>query len=111
MCVWTCRARSHSAKTALSWEPMPRLRLPAPEGITQLDPQKSGIHQKGVLAFRVLQAASKLSLDIEQADPWIQVTSLQQATLNEAQVKVSANLQYQIENTGLKALYVLVPTN
>jgi hypothetical protein len=44
-------------------------------------------------------------------DPWIQVTSLQQATVNEAQVKIAANLQYQIENTGLKAFRVFVPTN
>jgi len=30
----------------------------------------------------------------------VQVTSLQRVTVNEAQVKVAANLQYQIENTG-----------
>src|SRR5439155_18640402 len=44
-------------------------------------------------------------------EPWIQVTSLQHATISEAQVKVIANLQYQIENTGLKAFRVFVPTN
>ena len=49
--------------------------------------------------------------DIEQVDPWIQVTSLQHVTVSEAQVKVAANLQYQIENTGLKALRVFMPTN
>ena len=47
------------------------------------------IRQKGVLAFRVLQSPWKLVLDIEQVDPWIQVTSLQHATVNEAQVKVA----------------------
>ncbi|HZQ46543.1 MAG TPA: hypothetical protein VFC07_06000, partial [Verrucomicrobiae bacterium] len=59
----------------------------------------------------VLQTPWNLALDIEQVDPWIQVTSLQHATVNEAQVKVVANLQYQIENTGLKAFRVLLPTN
>ena len=44
-------------------------------------------------------------------DPWIQVTSLQHATVNEAQVKIAANLQYQIDNTGLKAFRVFVSTN
>jgi len=39
------------------------------------------------------------------------VTSLQHLTVNEALVKVAANLQYQIENTGLKTLRVRVPTN
>jgi hypothetical protein len=88
-----------------------RLQVATRDGVTQLDPQKSGIKQKGVLAFRVLQTPWNLALDIEQVDPWIQVTSLQHATVSEAQVKVAANLQYQIENTGLKALRVYLPTN
>ena len=84
-----------------------RLQVAAREGLTQLDPQKAGVRQKGVLAFRVLQTPSSLTLDIEQVDPWIQVTSLQHATVSEALVKVAANLQFQIENTGLKSLRVL----
>ena len=81
-----------------------RLQVATRDGVTQLDPQKSGIRQKGVLAFRVLQTPWNLALDIEQVDPWIQVTSLQHATVSEAQVKVAANLQYQIENTGLESV-------
>jgi hypothetical protein len=88
-----------------------RLQVATREGVTQLDPQKSGIRQKGVLAFRVLQTPWQLALDIEQVDPWIQVTGLQHATVNEAQMKVTANLQYQIENTGLKAFRVWLPAN
>ncbi len=88
-----------------------RLQVAAREGYTQLDPQKSGVKQKGVLGFRVLQVPATLALNIEQVDPWIQVTSLQHAAISEAQVKVTANLQYQIENTGLKAFRVLIPTN
>lgn len=86
-----------------------RLQVSAREGVTQLDPQKSGVTQKGVLSFRLLQASSRLSLDIEQVDAWIQVTSLQHAIINEALVKVTGNLQYQIENTGLKALRAWLP--
>lgn len=81
------------------------------DGLSQLDPQRSGIRQKGVLAFRILQTPWQLALDIEQVEAWIQVTGLQHATVNEAQVKVAANLQYQIENTGLKVLRVSIPTN
>ncbi len=79
--------------------------------MSQLDPQKSGISQPGVLAFSVSQSPWNLALDIAQVDPWVQVTSLQNATVNEAQVKIAANLQYQIENAGLKAFHVLIPTN
>ncbi len=86
-----------------------RLQVTTREGVTQLDPQKSGIKQKGVLAFRVLQTPWNLALDVEQVDPWVQVTSLQHATVGEALVKVTANLQYQIENTGLKVFRVALP--
>jgi hypothetical protein len=88
-----------------------RLQAGARDGLTQLDPQKSGVRQKGVLAFRMLQTPWKLALDIEQVEPWIQVTSLQHARVNEALVEVTANLQYQIENAGLKVLHVLLSTN
>lgn len=88
-----------------------RLQVVTRDGLTQLDPQKSGVRQKGVLAFRVLQAPWNLVLGLEQVDPWIQVTSLQHATVNEALVKIAANLQYQIENTGLKTFHVYVSTN
>jgi len=88
-----------------------RLQVVSRDAVTQLDPQKSGIRQKGVLAFRILQTPWKLALDIEQVDPWVQLTSLEHATINEAQVKIIANLQYQIENTGLKSLRLFIPTN
>ena len=88
-----------------------RLQVTTREGVTQLDPQKAGIKQKGVLAFRVLQTPWNLALDVEQVDPWVQVTSLQHATVGEAQMKITANLQYQIENTGLKTFRVSLPTN
>ena len=86
-----------------------RLQVTAREGLTQLDPQKSGIKQKGVLAFRVLQTPSSLTLDVAQVEAWVQVSSLQHALVGEAQVKVTANLQYQIENTGLKSFRVALP--
>lgn len=88
-----------------------RLQVVNRDGVTELDPQKAGIPQKGVLAFRVLQTPVNLSLDIAQVEPWIQVTSLQHATVSEAQVKVAANLQYQIENAGLKSFHVLLPND
>ena len=87
------------------------LQVTTREGVTQLDPQKSGIKQKGVLAFRILQTPWKLVVDVEQVDPWVQVTSLQHASIAEAEVKVTANLQYQIENAGLKAFHVWLPAN
>src|SRR4029434_5647031 len=70
-----------------------RLQVVTRDGATQLDPQKSGIRQKGVLAFRLLQDVWTLALDMEQVDPWVQVQSLQHVAIGEAQIKVTANLQ------------------
>ncbi|HXR08606.1 MAG TPA: hypothetical protein VN765_14820, partial [Candidatus Acidoferrum sp.] len=81
------------------------------QGYMQLDPQKSGIRQKGVLAFSLLQVPANLTLDIDQVDPWIEVTSLQHAAVGEAQMKITANLLYQIQNAGLRGLRVFLPTN
>lgn len=88
-----------------------RLQVAARDGVTQLDPQKSDIRQKGVLAFRLLTSDWNIALDLEQVDPWVQVASLQHVLVGEAQLKVTANLQYQIENTGLKSLRVSLPAN
>jgi hypothetical protein len=88
-----------------------RFQVGLRDGVTQLDPEKAGIRQKGVLAFRLLQPQWSLALGLEQVDAWVQVTGLQHVTVNEAQLRVLANLQYQIENTGLKSLRLRVPTN
>lgn len=88
-----------------------RLEPATSTNVMQLDPQKAGIVQKGVLAFNLLEAPWNLALKIEQVDPWVQVTSLQHTTIGEAQVKVVANLQYQIENAGLKGFRVFIPAN
>ena len=58
------------------------LQVTTREGVAQLDPQKSGIKQKGVLAFRVLQTPWRLVVDVEQVDPWVQVTTLQLTPLS-----------------------------
>ncbi|MDA1277342.1 MAG: hypothetical protein O2960_25330 [Verrucomicrobia bacterium] len=86
-----------------------RLHAATRDGITAIDSQRAGIQQKGVLAFRILHNRWALSFAVEQVAAWIQVSMLQDVTVREGQVKVVANLQYQIENTGLKNLLVQLP--
>ncbi|MGB0578858.1 MAG: hypothetical protein ACPGVU_04060 [Limisphaerales bacterium] len=86
-----------------------RLHVADRNGLTQLDPKKSGITQRGVLVFNLLHANWQLDFNIEKVDPWIQVTSLQDVTVREGQLKVSAWLDYKIENAGVKTLSVEVP--
>jgi hypothetical protein len=86
-----------------------RLQITGREGVTQLDPERAGVREKGILAFRLLHESWQLTVDVEQVDAWIQVTSLQDITLTDAQIKVAGNLQYQIENTSVKSLRVSLP--
>ncbi|MSU62322.1 MAG: hypothetical protein EXS31_07990 [Pedosphaera sp.] len=88
-----------------------RLQVAARDGVTQLDPLQSGVRQKGVLAFRLLQTDWKLALDLERVDAWTQVTSMQHVVLSEAMIRVTGNLQYEIENAGVKALRVRLPAS
>ncbi|MCX8107303.1 MAG: hypothetical protein N3G20_00710, partial [Verrucomicrobiae bacterium] len=88
-----------------------RLQATTREGVTQIDPVSIGVRQKGVLAFRLLQRDWRLGLGIERVDAWVQVTSLQHLIISDAQVRVDANLHYEIENTGLRTLAVRLPAN
>ncbi len=87
-----------------------RLQITSREGITQLDPERAGVREKGIMAFRLLHDHWQLNIDVEQVDAWIQVASLQDITLTDGQIKVAANLQYQIENTSVKNLRVSLPS-
>jgi hypothetical protein len=102
-------ATKHRGQLVIVPEQGLRLQAGARDAVTQLDPVQLGVRQKGVLAFRLLQDPWSLGLNLERVDAWVQVTSLQQATFADAQVKVMGNLQYEIENTGVKELTVGLP--
>ena len=102
-------ATKHSGQLVIVPETGLRLHAKTREGAAQLDPQKSGIPQKGVLAFRILQANWRLGFDVETVEPWIELALLQDVTVQEGQAKVAVQLQYQIENAGVKSLQVLLP--
>ena len=86
-----------------------RLQVGTRDGVTQLDPAKAGLRQKGVLAFRLLQAGWRLALEVERVEAWTQVTSLQHVKVGEAFITLTANLQYDIDNSGVKSLRVHLP--
>lgn len=81
------------------------------EFVTQLDPQRSGISQKDALVFRVLQHPWRLVTSIEQVEPWVQCNVFEHAHISEAQMRVTANLQYSIENAGVRQVRVKLPAN
>ncbi len=76
-----------------------------------MDPSQSGIRNKDARAFRLLQKDWNLTATIEKVDPWIQLISLQDLTVREGLLKATVQMQYKIENAGIKSLYVEVPGN
>ncbi|RME90184.1 MAG: hypothetical protein D6766_13650, partial [Verrucomicrobia bacterium] len=87
------------------------MRLDAAErrSVTPLDPAQAGVRARTALAFRLLNADWQLSLDIEQLAAWIQVTGFQQVSIQEGQARVTANLDYQIENAGVRTFRLRLP--
>jgi len=67
------------------------------------------VQQKGVLAFRLLHPAWRFTFDIETVEPWIQVASLQDVTVREGQVSITAHFDYQIENAGIRSFLIQLP--
>lgn len=88
-----------------------KLQVVTRDGVTQLDPGKAGLRQKGVLAFRLLQANWALALNVERVEAWTQVTTLQSVLVAEARVRVGMNFLYEIDNAGMKTLRIALPQN
>lgn len=86
-----------------------RLQVRVRDGLTLLDPRQAGITQKGIMAFRVFQSRWQLAFDVETVEPWIQAASLQDVNVREGQAQVGVNLEYRIENAGVKSFLVQVP--
>jgi hypothetical protein len=79
------------------------------DGLTQLDPKQTGVNPEGALVFGLLQSDWKLSFDVEKIDPWIQVDVLQDVTVREGLTEIRANLNYQIDNAGVRELRLQFP--
>jgi hypothetical protein len=88
-----------------------RLNVQNREGLTQVDPKKAGILQKGVLVFRLLQNRWSLQFAIEKVEPWIQASVLQEVQVREGLHESQANIEYSIENAGIKTLQFQLPEN
>lgn len=103
-------AEKHTGQLVIVPELGMRLHTTTRDGLTQLDPLKAGIKQKGVLAFRILHQNWRLMADIESVEPWIQVNSLLDVLIREGMVINTVSLDYQIENAGVKSLKLKLPS-
>jgi len=79
------------------------------EHVSQSDPRELGEQSPGVLAFRLLQAGWRLSLDIDALDPWITAEVLHELRLREGQTLTRIGIQYKIENAPVRRLRLRLP--
>ncbi len=79
------------------------------DNLSQMDAKDLRIDTPGALVFRLLQNDWKLALDIEKVPPHIQADVLQDVTVREGSTEVRANLNYQIDNAGVRELRLQVP--
>ncbi len=88
-----------------------RLDIADRHGLTQVDPREAGVKRHGVQVFRLLRNDWNLGFEVEKIDPWIEVVSLQDATIREGLIEMRGVLDYKIENAGIKTLQLWIPTN
>lgn len=86
-----------------------RMHVGKREGLIQLDPKEVGVRQKGSLVFRLLQKDWALGMSLEKVDAWIQATVLQDMLIRDGMIEATANMNYSIENSGVKELHVSLP--
>ena len=91
----------------LGFRPQIRTR----DNLTQIDPKDLRIDTPGALVFRLLQSDWTLALDIEKVAPHIQADVLQDVTVREGSTEVRTNLNYQIDNAGVRELRLQVPAD
>ncbi|HTB63751.1 MAG TPA: hypothetical protein VK737_09190, partial [Opitutales bacterium] len=79
------------------------------DNLTQMDLKSLNIDTPGALVFRLLQNDWSLALDIEQVAPHIQTDVLQDVTVREGSTEVRANVNYEIDNAGVRELRLQIP--
>jgi LysM repeat protein len=88
-----------------------RPQIRARDNLTQVDLKSLNIDTPGALVFRLLQNDWSLALDIEQVAPHIQTEVLQDVTVREGSTEVRANVNYEIDNAGVRELRLQLPVN
>ncbi|MGJ8655104.1 MAG: hypothetical protein ACSHX6_01535 [Akkermansiaceae bacterium] len=86
-----------------------RLRVAERQHASQVDSKGNVGENKGSLAFRLLQKDWKISLNVEQLDPWITAEILQQVNVREGLTKHWMNLHFHVDHAVVKQFQVRIP--
>ena len=75
----------------------------------QVDPQEQGISKRGGHLIRLLSKKWVADYGIEKLRSWIETRSLSRVTVDSSRVEYKTTFSLDIENAGVKKLYLAVP--
>ena len=87
-----------------------RLQPTTRDNVSPIDPRTRGLSANGAQAFDLLNRNWNLVFRIEQVDPWIEVSSLQDALFTEGKVDVAVFLDFRIKNTAVNSIRLALPS-
>ena len=86
-----------------------RLRVAERRHASQVDSKNAAEQNKASLAFRLLQKDWKISLNVQQLDPWITAEVLQQVNVREGLTKHWMNLHFHVDHAVVKQFQIRIP--
>ncbi|MCM2369843.1 hypothetical protein [Aporhodopirellula aestuarii] len=90
-----------------------RLRTITRQNVSETDPRAMQADRRsgttGGLAFRLLQRDWKLSLGIDQLDPWVTGQVLHEITMREGQTRTTLIANFKVENASIRQMQVILP--
>ena len=86
-----------------------RLRVVERKHASQEDSRNNIGKNKGALSFRLLQKDWKISLNVQQLDPWLTAEILQQVSVREGLTKHWMNIHYNVEHAVVKQFKIRIP--
>jgi len=86
-----------------------RLQMEQGQSVVQLDPETLGMGDRDALVFRLLNQDWRLSLEVAQLPPWVQVDGFQSFRISDARAEVETRFQYEIKNAGVRSLNLSLP--
>lgn len=111
--IQTLDAVKHGGHVVVSAERGVRLSavLPKRRGVSEMDPSELGLHNRNVLAYKLLKPDWGLSMNTEVIEPRINVDFLHVARVSEGRIRHVHSLRYRFFNAGTKYFRIKTPAD
>ncbi|MEI6971160.1 MAG: hypothetical protein WCL44_06545 [bacterium] len=103
-------ARKHTGILTIQGEQGVRMTTINREGVSELSPERDlNIRQQGLLAFKLLRPAWRVTLKTEVIAPSIMPEVFHRVDLTEGMLRGQVHIRYRIENAGCKTFFLKAP--